>query len=276
MDIFVIAMESSERTERFERFVAEKAHGTIAVALGARLPAAQALLGAVYFDQGEANLLQRLTEARERLRYLGVALVVVTQREKPDEQKKLRAAGADLLCDPGTPDALIYKELLGRCLAQEVSAELRQQLADPLCTAACQAIREMTGVEAALQSVHRRAAPAALGDIAAVLELSSSLNGLLVASFSTRTAEALARQVLADVQEELTPALVQDCMGEITNVIAGQAKALLHGTPQHFSFSPPLVQPGASLRLPESMDSLLLAFDSDVGGWALQLCTATS
>ncbi len=63
-------------------------------------------------------------------------------------------------------------------------------------------------------------------------------------------------------------------MGEITNVIAGQAKALLHGTPHHFSFSPPVVTgPSAGLKLPENMDSLVLAFDSDVGGCALQLCT---
>ena len=82
-----------------------------------------------------------------------VALVVVTQREKPEEQKQLRAAGADLLCDPGTPDALILKELHGRCQAQEVPAEVRQQLAEPLITAFCQATKEMTAVEFAVQSV---------------------------------------------------------------------------------------------------------------------------
>jgi chemotaxis protein CheX len=274
VDILVMAQESSERTERFGQFLAEKGQRAVAAALGGRLPVAeQALLGAVYFDQGEANLLERVQEARERLRYLGAALVVVAMREKPDDQKQLRGAGADLLCDPGTPDALIYKELLSRWQGREVAPEVRRQLAEPLSTAVCQTLGEMAGIEVALQSVHGRAAPAALGDIAVVLELSSARNGLLIMSFSTRTAQALAGQVLAGVHEELTPALVQDCMGEITNVIAGQAKALLHGTPHHFSFSPPVTQIAANLKLPEGMDSLVLAFDSDAGGCALQLCT---
>jgi chemotaxis protein CheX len=274
VDILVIAQESSERTERFGQFLAEKEQRAVVAGLGARLPdSEQALLGAVYFDQGEANLLERVKEARERLRFLGVALVVVTMREKPEDQKQLRGAGADLLCDPGTPDALIYKELQGRVQGREVTPEVRQQLAEPLGAAVRQTLSEMAGVEVALQSVHGRQTPAAQGDIAVVLELASARNGLLIMSFSARTAEALAGHVLAEVHEELTPALVQDCMGEITNVIAGQAKALLHGTPHHFSFSPPVIQTGASLKLPEGLESLVLAFDSDVGGCALQLCT---
>ncbi len=272
MDILVIAQESSERTERFGQFLAEKDQRAVPAVLGGRLPGSeQALLGAVYFDQGEGNLLERVKEARERLRYLGVALVVVTSREKPEDQKQLRAAGADLLCDPGTPDALIYKELLSRCQGREVAPELRPQV-EPLGTAVRQTLVEMAGVEVAVQSVHGREAPAALGDIAAVLELASARPGLLIMSFSTRTAQALAGYVLAEVHEELTPALVQDCMGEITNVIAGQAKALLHGTPHHFSFSPPVVHAGV-FKLPEDMTSIVLAFDSNVGGCALQLCT---
>lgn len=274
MDILVIAQESSDRTERFGQFVAEKGHRVLPAALGARLPASdQGLLGAVYFDQGEANLLERVQEARERLRYLGIGLVVVSLREKPDDQKLLRGAGADLLCDPGTPDALIHKELLGRCAARAVAPELVKQLAEPLSAAVGQTLAEMAGVEAALQSVHAREAPAALGDIAVVLELSSPQNGLLIMSFSTRTAQAFAGHILADAHEELTAALVQDCMGEVTNVVAGQAKALLHGTPHHFSFSPPVIHAGAGLTLPEGMASLVLAFDSDAGGCALQLCT---
>lgn len=273
MDILVIASEPSDRTERFGQFVAEKGHRAALVALGVRLPSSLAgLLGAVYFDQGEANLCERIQEARERVRYLGIALVIVTAREKPEEQQQLRAAGADLLCDPGTPDALIYKELTGRCAAREVGAELTDALVEPLADAVRQALAEMAGIELVLQSAHLRDKPAALGDIDAVIELSSVQNGLLVMSFSSRSAKALAGKILADTQEELTPALVQDCMGEITNVIAGQAKAMLHGTAHHFTFSPPVVHAGNSASLPENLGSLVLAFDSDAGGCALQYC----
>ncbi|HZZ77344.1 MAG TPA: chemotaxis protein CheX [Gemmataceae bacterium] len=266
MDIVLFANSTNERAARFTHFLEEKNERPVPVAPGARLPTFTGLPGgAVYFDQGEPNLFELVAEARERIRYLGIALVVVTARE-------LRAAGADLVCDPGTPDALLYKELSSRCQAREVDAEMRRQLADPLSAAVCQAIRQMTGMEATLQSVHRREQPAALGDIVVSLELTSAVPGLLVMNFSTATAQAFARQVFAEVHEEPTPTLVQDCMGEIANVVAGQAKALLHGTPYHFSFSPPLVQPAQAAKFPESMSSLVLAFDSDVGGCALQRC----
>jgi CheY-specific phosphatase CheX len=268
MDILLFAATANERTARFTQFLTEKAARPVPAILGSRLAAFSDLpCGAVYFDQGEPNLVERIAEARERVRYLGIALIVVTTR-----QEELRSAGADLVCDPGTPDALIYKELLARCQAREVDAEMRRQLADPLSAAVCQAIQQMTGMEMTLQSVQRRDRPAPLGDIVTVLELTSAVPGLLVMDFSTRTAQAFARQVFAEVQEEATPSLVQDCMGEIANVVAGQAKALLHGTPYHFSFSPPLVQPAQSVKLPESMASLVLAFDSDAGGCALQRC----
>jgi chemotaxis protein CheX len=156
--------------------------------------------------------------------------------------------------------------------AHALPADLRRALVDPLGTAVCQATQEMTAVEFTLQSAHQLPAPAVLGDIAAVLELSEPLQGVLIMSFSTRTAEALAARVFAEVHEVVTPALVQDCMGEIGNVIAGQGKALLHGTPYHYSFSAPTIQAAADLKLPAILDSVVLAFDSDVGDCALQFC----
>jgi chemotaxis protein CheX len=148
-----------------------------------------------------------------------------------------------------------------------------QNLVEQLATAVCQALVEMTGVEFTRRSAEDREAPAALGDIVATLELSGPFAGLLVMSFGTQAAEALAARVLAEVHEEVTPALVRDCMGEITNVIAGQAKALLKGTPYHFTFSAPVVVAAADFNpSAASLGALVLTFDSAVGGCALQLC----
>ena len=57
------------------------------------------------------------------------------------------------------------------------------------------------------------------------------------------------------------------------NVIAGQAKALLAGTPYHFAFSTPSVMTGADREIwprPGS-ECLVIAFDSDVGEVVLRL-----
>ncbi len=105
-------------------------------------------------------------EGRSRKRLRAIASISVVAARGRDgardagRSEALRglSGGADLLCDPGTPDALIYKELLGRSQGREVAPELCQQLAGPLAAAARQTIQAMTGVEVAFQSVHGREA----------------------------------------------------------------------------------------------------------------------
>jgi CheY-specific phosphatase CheX len=63
-----------------------------------------------------------------------------------------------------------------------------------------------------------------------VLGIKPATEGLLVLSFPDRTAAAITERVLADAKEEIDETLVRDCVGEIANVIAGQAKTLLAGT----------------------------------------------
>ena len=278
MDILVYASEPSDRAASFEKFVHEEGHQVQRVAPGKRLPASEHLwLGAVFFDQGAADLPALLREPREQLRYLGISLVVVTPQEKVDSQKQLCAAGADVVCAPDTPDALILKELIGRSHAQPVAPELRAQLVEPLITAVTQTLSEMAGAEAFARSVYQRETPAVLGDVSASLEISSPLEGALILSFSKGTAEALEKRVFAEVVSEPDRALLPDCMGEIANVLAGQAKALLAGTPYHFIFSTPHVSTSEhGIKLRENMDSLVIAFDSDLGGLALQLCRSRS
>ena len=81
---------------------------------------------------------------------------------------------------------------------------------------------------------------APLGDIAAVLTLTSA-PGAMVLGFPEQTASALAGRILSGVTAVIDGQLIRDCVGEIANVIVGQAKAMLAGTSYHFAFSVPNV-----------------------------------
>ena len=230
-------------------------------------------LGAVFFDPAAAILPALVRELREPLRYLSVPLVVVTAQEDPELQKQIHAAGAELIYAPSTPDALILKELSACCRVQPVTPELRAELLEPLITGVRQTLREMAKTEVVVRAVYQRENVVALGDVSAALALSHSLEGALILSLSMKTAEALARRILADAAAELDPTLIKDCMGEVVNIIAGQAKALLAGTPNHFVFSTPTVTVGQhGMKVPDNMSSLVIAFHSDHGAFALQLC----
>jgi chemotaxis protein CheX len=140
-------------------------------------------------------------------------------------------------------------------------------------TATTVALAEMARTEVAVREVYRATPDDAWGGVSAVLELKSATEGLLVLSFPEPVAAAVAKRVLVDVKEELNESLVRDCVGEIANVIAGQAKTLLAGTPYQMNFSlPEVVAGGRSPSHPErGLGGVVIAFESDLGEFTLRL-----
>jgi chemotaxis protein CheX len=155
---------------------------------------------------------------------------------------------------------------------QPVLGAVRDKLLEPFIAATCAALGEMASTEVVVRAVYQETHHHPLGELAAVLELRSTTEGALVLSFPRRTAAALAGRILAGVTEEVDEPLVRDCVGEIANVVAGQAKAMLAGTPYRFAFSMPKGVAGAQEFLPQpGLDCLVVAFSSEQGEFALQL-----
>jgi chemotaxis protein CheX len=175
---------------------------------------------------------------------------------------------------------------------QSVVDEVRDKLLEPFIAATRAALGEMAGADLVVRAVYRKPMQRALGDIAAVIGLrpvsmesppsypSTPLAGercrgeraMLLLSFPRRTAAALAGRILAGVATEVDENLIRDCVGEIANVVAGQAKALLAERPVRFGFSLPQVVVNADeFHPPPGLDCLVVAFTCDRGEFALQL-----
>jgi chemotaxis protein CheX len=156
--------------------------------------------------------------------------------------------------------------------AQPIVGEIRDMLLEPFIEAARTALGEMAGTELIVQAVFQTSTHRAWGDLAAVVELRSAIEAALILSFPRRTAAALAGRILAGVTQEVDEILIRDCVGEIANVVAGQAKTMLAGGPYRFAFAIPQVMADAKeWRPPQGLDCLVVAFHSDQGGFALQL-----
>jgi len=134
----------------------------------------------------------------------------------------------------------------------------------------------MAGTEVVARSVDETTLDSSLDDISAALSLTSATDGFLVLRFPRRTADAIARRVLDGVTTELDERMTRDCVGEIANVVAGQAKAMLAETPFHFAFSLPKVVlgPDPELRPKEGHDCFVVTLTSDVGEFVMQLAVA--
>jgi chemotaxis protein CheX len=153
--------------------------------------------------------------------------------------------------------------------AQPISPDVRSQVLEPFIEAVCVTLREMASTEVILQDSFQTTIPRTLGDISAIIALSFEAGGTgsLVLGCSEATAGGLARRVLAESGQEPDETMVRDCLGEIANVVAGQAKVVLFGTRWHFLLSTPTVVSGVGKELPECRGGqcLVAVFGSDVG-----------
>jgi chemotaxis protein CheX len=156
--------------------------------------------------------------------------------------------------------------------AEPVDVEIREQLLEPFITATRAALAEMASTDVVVRAVCHNPGRPAVDGISVVLRLTAATEVSLVLSFPEQTATALARRILAGVSAEVDEQLTRDCVGEIGNVVAGQAKALLAGTPYHFTFSLPRVVTGVDeFRPAPELDCLMVAFNSEQGEFALRL-----
>lgn len=130
------------------------------------------------------------------------------------------------------------------------------------------ALRDMAGAEAVV-SGSRRTADLPAPAVSAVVRLSGAGEGYCALVAPPETARELARRVYADVGVEPDEGLVRDCIGEVANVVAGQAKTLLFGTPRHFTLSPPTSAAGPP-DLPDE-ERTVVEFVSEAGPFALHL-----
>jgi CheY-specific phosphatase CheX len=142
------------------------------------------------------------------------------------------------------------------------------ELTEPFITAVATTLREMAGVEVVVRDTVRAAGGEGLADVSVILRLHAVVEGWLILSLPTGTAEALAGRVLADVGGRPNGGMVRDCVHELLNVIAGQAKALLYGTPRHFTLSTPTALTAVP---PDAAGRWVVRFDSDAGDFALHL-----
>jgi CheY-specific phosphatase CheX len=140
-----------------------------------------------------------------------------------------------------------------------------EALFSPFLCAIDTALREMASVNPIVVASYRTSSMQFQGDVGVVIDLRSSAEALLAFEVSTDTAKALAQRVLIGAAAEPDEALVRDSLGEILNVAAGQAKALLHGGEFQFTFGTPRIASSDDARQPGLARRLVCVMTTEVG-----------
>lgn len=101
--------------------------------------------------------------------------------------------------------------------------------------------------------------------VVATITLKRMPPGTLCLAFPPAVLETLARRYLPE--EPPSEDLFRDAAGEFANVVAGQLKTSLKGTPFHFDLSTPQIADG----LPPLDDAIVLGFECDAGPFTLSI-----
>ena len=114
------------------------------------------------------------------------------------------------------------------------------------------------------------------GDVSGVMGLSGTASGTVVVSFPETLACKVVSQMLGEAPAEGLNEDVCDGVGEIINMIAGQAKASLVKTKYHFVLSIPAVVSGAGHEIThrKGTPNIVVVFEAEGQDFAIQVCLA--
>ena len=143
------------------------------------------------------------------------------------------------------------------------------ELLGPFTEAVAATLREMAGVEAVVRGVSRAADGDIPAGVTAAIRLNADVPGWLALSLPAGTAAVLAGRVFAEAGLKPDAGMVADCVAELVNVVAGQAKTLTFGTPGHFTLTTPEVLGPGAVAPPGRW---VVNFGSDAGAFALHVC----
>ena len=146
-------------------------------------------------------------------------------------------------------------------------------LAKPFVQATINVLSSMTGLSPVPGKPYVKKTDKAQGDVSGIVGITGCKSGAVALSFSQSCAIALVKGMLGDAIEDII-ADTRDAVGEITNMISGQARATLSEMGLPLQGSTPSIVFGAnhSLSFPGQVTTVAIPFETDYGAFTLEFC----
>lgn len=116
-------------------------------------------------------------------------------------------------------------------------------------TAVKDVVRIMAGLELNEIKTFSGKDEAVLEEVTGLLMMAGEFNVLLSLGMSKKTASTFVVYMTDITNSQLSDFELNDCVAELTNMIAGQLKTQLAGLGQHFKNLPPIVVAGSSYNI---------------------------
>lgn len=147
------------------------------------------------------------------------------------------------------------------------------QVAAPFIKATLVVLSTMAGINASAGEPYAKNNKSATGDVSAIVGVTGDKRGSIAVSFSKQCAAALVKGMLGDDIQDLLQD-IQDAVGEITNMISGQARAGLKDIGLTLQGSTPTVIVGNAHIISHITSSPVIAipFHSISGPFTVEFC----
>jgi len=222
---------------------------------------------------------QTTTRLLDDVKQAGPEVAVILLCPKPGErsaQAALRGRAGSLLRKPFDPEALLQAIQSAQEEPRKRAPSVKVAFMNAFIVAARNVFSTMCGMEIERKHLYVKEDHQMLGDVSGVMGLSGEAVGCVVISLPTSLAcQIVARMVGEEPGTELNED-VRDGVGEIINMIAGQAKASLVSTSYHFMISLPSVVCGKGHEIShkKGTPNIVVLFEAAGQTFAIQVCLA--
>ena len=147
------------------------------------------------------------------------------------------------------------------------------EIARPFIKATLDILTTMAGLTASAGKPYVKKSNVAKGDVSAIVGVTGDKTGTIALSFSRACAIALVKGMLGDdIQDVLQD--TQDAVGEVTNMVSGQARAALAGMGLSLQGSTPtvIVGEGHLIRHISTNPVVAIPFTTDHGDFVVEFC----
>lgn len=186
----------------------------------------------------------------------------------------IKAGAAGVINKPFAPDDVIRSIAGAMKKGQKTRPTVNVEFINPFIDATRNVFSSMCRVETARKSIFVKDDYKMLGDISGVMQLSGTAAGSVVISMSAELACLVVGNMLGEPPAKELNKEVMDAMGEIINMISGQAKASLVKTKYHFTISIPTVVtgPGHEIKHQPGASNIVVVFEGAGHDFSLQIC----
>ncbi|MBN2712916.1 MAG: chemotaxis protein CheX [Planctomycetes bacterium] len=188
----------------------------------------------------------------------------------------MKAGATGVLNKPFEPEELVKVVAAALKQSKAKKPSVNVEFINPFIDATINVFKTMCQMDVHRKKLFLKDDHKMLGDVSGVMGLSGSATGSVVVSLPERLACIVVGRMLGEEpSSSLTPD-VCDAVGELINMISGQAKASLVKTKYHFSISIPSVVsgPGHEISHRKGTPNIVVLFEADAQEFAIQVCLA--